>query len=346
MLSSRLPLVTMIPFCRALRHQLEAGLTLAQAMKMQATKGPLQIRPIAKRIATQLAEGHSLRDALREERDSFPPLFMTITAVAEETGKLPEVLRELEAYFELQVQLWRKFLAMIAWPAIQFVLAILVLAALIWILGMIPTGMDGKPTITVFGLHGETHAILWLFGWALFLAGLFGGYWVSKEVFRSGAVDRFLIHVPVIGGCMRTLAIGRFSMGMALTLEAGVPTPDAAQLSLYATGNGAFDVEGKKVARLLREGQTLAWSLRESTLFPEEFLLAVENAEESGTEPEVFNRLAQQYHEKGTTALKMLAWAATGIVWFLVVAVLIYFIFSLVMQIAQPYKEAFEMLGM
>lgn len=346
MFSTRLSLVTLIPFCRALRHQLEAGLTLAQAMKMQARKGPLAVRSVAQRIADRLAEGDSLRDALKEERDHFPPLFLTISAVAEETGKLPEVLRELEDYFELQVQLWRKFLAMIAWPVIQFVLAILVLAALIWIMGLMPKGLNGKPVITVFGLYGEVHAILWLFGWALFVGGILGGYWVAKEVFRSGAIDRFLIHVPVIGGCMRTLAIGRFSMGMALTLEAGVPTPEAARLSLYATGNGAFDAESKKVANLLREGQTLAWSLRESALFPEDYLAAVENAEESGTEPEVFNRLAQQYHEKGTTALKMLAWAATGLVWFLVAAVLIYFIFSLVMQIAQPYKEAFDMLGM
>jgi len=124
-----------------------------------------------------------------------------------------------------------------------------------------------------------------------------------------------------------------------------VATPEAARLSLYASGNGAFDARGTRVAEQLREGEPLSRALRETALFPEDYLAAVENAEESGTEPEVFSRLAQQYHEKGTTALRMLAWAASGLVWLLVAATLIFFIFSIVMQIAQPYKEALDLLG-
>jgi type II secretory pathway component PulF len=331
MFTSRLSLTSLIPFCRALRHQMQAGLTLAQAMKHQGKKGPLAVRPVAERIAERLVEGESFKAALKEERDRFPPLFLTLSAVAEETGQLPEVLREIEEYFELQVQQWKKFLSMIAWPAFQFVMAILVMALLIWLLGMI-AGND-KPVITVFGLYGGTHAVLFLLGWVALIVGIGAGYWLLKEVLRSGGlIDSILLQIPVIGGCMRTFAIGRFSMGMALTMEAGVPIPDAARLSLYATGNGGFDAQGKKVAKVLKEGQTLTMALKETALFPEDYLSAVDNAEESGMEPDVFRRLAEQYHENGTRAMKLLTMVAGGLVWFLVASMIIYFIYSLLTQ--------------
>lgn len=344
MFSSRLSLTSLIPFCRGLRYQMEAGLTLAQAMKHQGKKAAVSVRPVATRIAEKLAEGDSFRNALKEERDRFPPLFVTLSAVAEETGKLPEVLRDVEEYFELQVQLWKKFLGMIAWPAFQFFVAILVMSLLIWILGMIAG--PGKPAITVFGLYGEKHALMFFFGWIAAIIGIGVVYWLLKEVLRSGGlVDAFILQIPVIGGCMRTFAIGRFSMGMALTMEAGVPIPEAARLSLYATGNGAFDAQGRKVANILKEGRPLTDALKETCLFPEDYLSAVDNAEISGTEPDVFHRLAEQYHEKGTRAMKLLANVAGGFVWMLVAGVIIYFIINLLMQIAQPYKEALDMLG-
>jgi type II secretory pathway component PulF len=323
---------------------MQAGLTLAQAMKNQAKKGPLAVRPVAARLSDQLNEGESFKKALREERDRFPPLFLTLSAVAEETGMLPEVLRELEEYFELQVQQWKKFLGMIAWPAFQFFAAIGVISLLILILGMMPRMENGKPAFTVFGLYGESGAAIFFFGWIAFIVFVGFAYWVLKEVLRSGGlVDSILLQIPVIGGCLRTFAIGRFSMGMALTMEAGVPVPEAGRLSLYATGNGAFDNQGKKVATLLKEGQTLTTALKETTLFPEDYLSAVDNAEESGQEPDVFRRLAEQYHDHGTRAMKMLTMVAGGLVWLIVAGMIIYFIIHLVMQMVGPYKEVLDM---
>src|SRR5437868_973362 len=124
--SNRLPMSVMIEHCRALRHMLSAGLTVAQAMKHQAKSGPALLRPIAKRLAVQLEQGEDLNSALQEEAKYFPPLYLAIGAVAEETGTLPEALRELEDFFTLQQTLWKRFISQITWPLTQFVLATLI----------------------------------------------------------------------------------------------------------------------------------------------------------------------------------------------------------------------------
>ena len=137
MLSSRIPLPALIELCRAIRHQMDAGLTLARAMKQQGQSGPLAVRPVARRIAERLHKGHDLKDVLEGERKYFPPLFLALSGVAEDTGKLPEVLKEMEDYFTLQVSLKRQFIRQITGPILRFVFAVLILGFVIWILGVI-----------------------------------------------------------------------------------------------------------------------------------------------------------------------------------------------------------------
>src|SRR5438067_171830 len=103
----QLPLATMIEFCRIMRHNLSAGLTLRHVFRQQAERGPRPIRPVADRICQDIDQGESLAAALKRERDYFPPLFVTLAIVGEESGSLPEVLTDLEKYYLLQQRLWR-----------------------------------------------------------------------------------------------------------------------------------------------------------------------------------------------------------------------------------------------
>ncbi|HMO37285.1 MAG TPA: type II secretion system F family protein, partial [Gemmatales bacterium] len=155
MFSSRLPLPALIEHCRGMRHMLESGLTLAQVMKHQAKSGPAAIKPVARRLSESLAAGESFQDALEQEKQYFPPLYLAIGTVAEETGQLPEALRELEEFFTLQNTLWKRFLAQITWPVIQFILATLIIAVVIYILGILGGGSHG---ISVLGLQGPSGA--------------------------------------------------------------------------------------------------------------------------------------------------------------------------------------------
>ena len=102
LLSSRIPLPRLIDLCHVLRHNLDAGLTLVRVFEQQSLRGSEAVRPLATRVAVQLKRGQSLEAALADEKDLLPPLFLTLVAIGEQTGNLPEVLESLESFYRTQ----------------------------------------------------------------------------------------------------------------------------------------------------------------------------------------------------------------------------------------------------
>src|SRR5437879_2035853 len=100
--SRRLPLPALIQLCRSLKHNLAAGIMLRDVFRQQSTRGMPSVRPLAHRIAQSLEVGDNLATALRSEKAAFPPLFLSLASVGEETGNLPEIFGELEKYYLLQ----------------------------------------------------------------------------------------------------------------------------------------------------------------------------------------------------------------------------------------------------
>src|SRR5262249_25503934 len=97
--TSTLPLSNLVDLCRVLRHTLGAGVPIVEVFRQQSRNGPPKVRPVAERICKHLERGDSLEAALKHQEEDFPPLFLALTAVAEQSGNLPEVFGELEGYY-------------------------------------------------------------------------------------------------------------------------------------------------------------------------------------------------------------------------------------------------------
>src|SRR5262249_39752716 len=152
-----------------------AGLPIRRVFQQQAERGPLALRAIAGRISDQIEQGQSVQAALEKDKAAFPPIFVSLTSVGEQTGNLPEILGELEKYFVLQAKLRRDFLTQMAWPVIELVLAILAIAGMIYLLALLGPGKAGYDPLGM-GLTGEMGALLWLvysFGTIALLIGLY-----------------------------------------------------------------------------------------------------------------------------------------------------------------------------
>ena len=240
-LFSQIPMTSLIEFCRILRHNLAAGLTLRHVFRQQAERGPYAVRPVAKRISEQLEQGESLESALKGERKKFPPIFLSLVSVGEESGNLPEVLAELENYFLLQQKLWRQFLSQIAWPVFELIGAIFVIAGMIFVLAILSQG--GKPFDPLgLGYTGSSGAIKFLihaFGTIAILIALY--FVVTRTLKQQVFVDELLLRLPVIGPCVQAIALMRFCLALRLTMETGMPITSTIRLSMRATGNAAYE---------------------------------------------------------------------------------------------------------
>jgi type IV pilus assembly protein PilC len=329
----QLPLSNLIELCRVLKHYLGSGLTLRDVFAQQARKGPLPVRPVAQRISEELKQGGDLEHALEREKNQFPPLFVSLAAVAEQSGQMPEIFGELEQYFLMQQRLRRQFWSMVAWPLLQFFAAIFVIAGLLWILGLIGSMHNSKPLDPLgLGLTGGRGALIFLalvFG---ALGSLVGGYFVVTRALNQKAFfDRTMLQIPVIGACFRALALSRFCLALRVTTETGMSITRAMRLALAGTGNAAYEAGQARVRASLKAGEDLTTALSDRTLFSEEFQSIISVAEESGRLHDVLAHQTQHYQEESRRKLQAATFVLAALVWLTVAGLIILAIFRIFM---------------
>jgi type IV pilus assembly protein PilC len=316
-----------------LRHYLGAGLTLRDVFRQQAARGPAAVRPVAARLSAAAEQGTGVEEALTELGDAFPPLFVSLAGVGEQTGMLPEIFEQLEHYYSRQQKLRRDFISRITYPVLQLVGGVIVVALMILILGLIAEGRGGKPLDPLgLGLAGPRGAMIFLLGVGAVVGALFAGYLVITRVLgRKSQFDEYLLRIPVLGPALEALALTRFCLALRLTMETGMPIANALTLSFKATGNDAFEARLPGVLTGVRKGTDLPLILQRAKIFPHDFLQILEVAEETGNWPEVLKRQANHYDEEAGRRLAALAVAAGWGVWLIVSGLMIWTIFRIFM---------------
>jgi len=304
---------SLILVCRDLGSTLEAGLPVSRALAGMATRARHgRLRLVLERVAQRVQSGASLAEACRQER-CFPPLFLHVLAAGEQGGALGRVLQELTRFYEFQQALWRRFLAQIALPVLQYVAAVAVISLALHIIST----LGGGPGMLTRGL---------LIGYGA-PAGLVALYvFVVKPVLGTRVCHEVVLRVPVLGAALRRLALARFSLVMYVMIEAPVPLKEALARSMAATGNGAFAGRAGRAVDVVQQGSSLTSALVATGLFPGEYIEAIDVAEESGKLSEQFNRMSALYAEKAEFAMKGLAIALAWLIWAAVAAVIITFI--------------------
>lgn len=344
-MSSRIGWKSLSLICRSLGTMLHSGVALPKAFELAAAKfNDAKARRALEQINVRIARGDEISEAMRDQGHAFPPLMIDMVSVAEQTGALPEILAGLADHYENNVRLRRTFLGAIAWPVIQLVAAILIIAFVIFILGWIAQIRGGEPLdILGFGLVGPSGALIWLgatFGTA---AAVFVLYQIlAKSLMGRQMLDRVLIDLPVLGGCLRSFAIARFSWAFYLTQQTGMPIARSLDASLKATANGAFIAASPQVTRDVKTGESLSEALTRSGLFPADYLHTVYVAETSGTVPETLHRLSPQFEEQARRALAALTVTLAWLIWALVAAFIIFIIFTIALWYVGMINDALK----
>src|SRR4029077_601935 len=132
--SARIGLRELAQLCRRLSTGLEAGVDVRRvwSREKEGYVSPTLRRHFDQRVEA-INHGETVSDALAETGSYFPPLFLELVNVGEQTGKLAEVLKRLADHYEHQLKLRQIFLGAIAWPMLQLTAAVGVIGLLIYI---------------------------------------------------------------------------------------------------------------------------------------------------------------------------------------------------------------------
>jgi type IV pilus assembly protein PilC len=336
---------SLVILCRSMAMMLDSGIAVGKAFELAGRKSAdPRCRAAVNEIALDLKKGLDVTEAMRAQGERFPESMIDLVGVGEQTGNLPEILKSLAGHLESGIRLRRAFYSAIAWPAFQLVAAILVVALLLYLLGWIAEARGGQP-IDILGLslYGASGATTWL---TMTFGSIFGAYIVGSVIRRTllgqKLFDPLLLRIPVIGGCMRSFAIARFSWSFALTQQAGMSIEPSLRSSFKATSNGAFIAAAPYTWAMVREGETLHDALAATQLFPLDYLHIVDVAETSGTVPEALERLSPELEEQARRSLQMLASGSAWLIWFLVAAFIIFLIFRIAMFYIGTLNDALK----
>jgi type II secretory pathway component PulF len=328
----------LIEFARSVRFYLTSGMTLRDAIRGLTERGSSSIRTVSASILTELEAGWSFQAALEKQGKRFPPLFTSLATVGEETGNLPEVLKNLESYYELRREQARQLRSQAILPVLQFIGAVGIVAGMIYILGQLPplrvAGQVQQYDALGLGLIGTDGAIrfaLYVFGGVL-AAGIL--YWIVRKLtMRRAIVERFLLRMPLIGPALQATALTRFSFAMQLMTDSSLSILRVLRLAFGATDNPAFLAESAKAETMLRRGNSISESLASTNRFPKSYINSIAIAEESGHLPEMMQQHALEYGDFARRRLAVLNRIMATLVWLVVAGFVIWLIFRVFTQL-------------
>jgi type II secretory pathway component PulF len=335
MFSSKMSLREASGFTRRLGTGLRAGVGLLRLFETEGGTGRSLYQQKLNNVLNSIREGKSLAEAMLAEGKYFPPLMIQMVHAGETAGGLDRILLHMADYYDDLRKTRANFLQKISWPCLQLILGLLVISGVILIQGLLAPNSSGPAfDASGLGLSGvKGFIIFWLI--VGFVGGLLGvtGWGLWHNWFNCHArVLPLIQQIPVIGTPIQTLSLARFTMTLSMMLNAGVDAIRSVKQAFRSTGNYHLLSGMEKTLDSIKRGDTFSKSFSNGGVFPQDFLEMVEIGELSGTETESLDRLALEYHERGKSALTVIAMVASGVIWFIVSAMLVIMILRMALN--------------
>jgi len=283
---------------------LSSGVPLHRALRTASghVRSPLAVA--TRRMAEQLDRG--LAGAMARHPRAFSRLDVVTIEAAERSGDLTEVLESLADWYRFRLRMRRTIITNMIYP-------IILLHAAVFIPSFPPL------------LLGQISGAAYLLGAASILGCFYLPVVVVYALYRftpqTGPIrllmDAIWLHVPLLGGALRNLALSRYCRTFHLLYGAGVPIVESSRTAAELVGNAAVSRLLMKGARSAKAGQPVSAGLPRS--LPPEFVQAWEVGEESGSLEEVSLRLANLTGERAEMTLADLARIVPRILYILIV---------------------------
>ncbi len=292
-------------FTRSLARLLQAGLPLADAVRLAAAVPGGALAALSDDLCTEIRSGAGLALALERhdpaERPVFGPVYRALVSAAEAGGVLGQSLDRLSDYTERAEQLSQSVRSALVYPALLLGAALVSLVVLlVFVVPRFEALFAGLghdvPLLTRMIIGGA--GLLRSYGWVL-LAGVAGGIFYLRhkiqDSFFRATVEAHVLRLPRLGAIFMKVILERVARSLSELLLAGVSLPDALTFSAAVAGNHLYRDGLLRAGEQVREGQSLSGALAQHDLFPELMLQLVRVGEESSALADMLAHLADIY---------------------------------------------------
>jgi len=288
-------------FARSLSKLLSAGVTLVRALKIISDDESIspKEREIYAEILRYVRTGMPLSDALEEEGDTFPALFINMVRSSEASGNLDSTMMNMAEYYSKEYRLNQKISSSMTYPKILSVLIILVV---IVIMGFVLPQFDSLfaqmgelplPTRILMGISGFVAHKWYILIFAAVI--LFIAYKLIFSIpFVKYQRDRLELYIPKIGKLRKIIYTARFARTLSSLYSAGIPIITCLQISKTTIGNTYIESQFDDMIAKVRAGENLSDAIGSINGFVKKLTSSVGVGEETGELDSMLVSIADQ----------------------------------------------------
>ncbi len=287
---NRVSLEKKINFTNNLSGMLSAGLSVnrALAILVKQLEGSY-FGTVLKGIEEDIGKGNSLSEAMKKYSKVFSGIFIPMVHAGEESGNLPQTLKEVGASLKKSYDLNKKIKGAMTYPSI-----ILVVMLGIGTFMMIYVVPNLTKTFKDVGskLPGSTQFIIWLSDTIshnifLFLFSIIGFILLFIFLMKIKSISRFfdklILYIPIIGNIVKEVNTARTARTLSSLLLSGVNMSNSLSITEEILQNAHYKELIHNSISSIEKGVTLSASFKENTfLYPVMMGEMIEVGEETG----------------------------------------------------------------
>lgn len=298
---------------RQLATLIQAGLPIESALQTLSRQHEKPaVKSMLAAVRAQVLEGQTLADALARFPRSFSELYRMSVHAGERSGHLGMVLETLADYTERTQQARQKILLAALYPAILFVVSLLIIVFLLAFIipDMVRVFVDAGQALPLLtrGLIGVSHAIQ---DYGLLIPPLVVGgvVWVRRRLNNPAIrlrLDQHMLRWPLIGKLTLLASAARFSSTLGMLQQSGVPLLQALEIAGAVLQNRYLRSRATEAALRVREGVSLTQAMEQSGIFPPVLITMIASGEASGTLGPMLGRASSMQQRDLETRLAVL----------------------------------------
>ncbi len=278
-----------LQFTQQLAILLGAGQALDRALGtlLELPDNP-QSRRVIERIRDAVRGGLPLSAALEQQHGLFSRLYVNLVRAGEAGGGLQVALRRLGEYLERAAALKAQVVSALIYPIL---LLVMVLAVCALLLGVVVPQFNELLASTDVALPWYTQLVLGSgmllrsYGVYLFIGVAVAGLLALRHFRQPEArarLDAWLLGRPRLGDLLARYETARLARTLGTLLGNGVPLLSALGIARQVMDNRALAAALERAAADVKTGQSLAFALSRTKLFPRLAVQMVQVGEESG----------------------------------------------------------------
>ena len=317
---------------------ISAGLPLEASLStLSEQTEDKRLGQVLSQVREKVSEGGSLVNSLKDHKNVFSDIYISIVGAGEASGNLDVVLLRLADFLEKQASLRSKVRSAFVYPIFMFVIGSGVLAFMMTfvipkITKIFEESQKALPYSTVILINTSNFITEYYYLIFIFLVGL--TYIVLRYIKTDKGKeqkDRLSLKIPIFGKINRMVILARVTRTLGTLLSSGIPLLDALRIGGEVSGNQVYINSLQNVSENVKEGTSLARPLEQSGVFPPMMTRMIAVGEQTGELEEMLNKVADSYDQQVETTLSALTSLLEpimivvmgGIVGFIVFAILL-----------------------